>query len=94
MSRALGGMLGEFSEEIHKNVGDDIHALLTPEFSTTGPVERAAAQVVLMDTFKEYFESMVMSSCGIPEITLEGTTEDWKKLQDKTLSLASGGRMQ
>ena len=50
------GVFGDFSEEIRKNVGDEIHSLLTPEFSTTGPVERAAAPIVLMDAFKEYFE--------------------------------------
>lgn len=82
------GVLGDFSEEIRKNVGDEIHSLLTPEFSTTGPVERAAAQVVMMDTFKEYFEYKVGTMCGIPEITLEGTVDDWKKLREKTLSLA------
>ena len=78
---------GQFSEEIRKNVGDESHSALTPEFTTTGPVERAAAQVVLMDTFKEYFEYTVMTLCGIPEITLEGTTEDWIKLREKALSL-------
>ena len=82
------GALGDFSEEIRKNVGNEIHGILTPEFSTTGPVERAAAQVVMMDAFKEYFEYMCMTMCGIPEITLEGTVEDWKKLREKALSLA------
>ena len=82
------GVFGDFSDEIRKNVGDEIHSLLTPEFSTTGPVERAAAQIVLMDAFKEYFEYEVQTSCGIPEITLEGTVDDWKKLREKTLSLA------
>ena len=82
------GALGLFSEEIRKNIGDDIHSLLTPEFSTTGPVEKAAAQVVMMDAFKEYFSYYAMTLCGIPEITLEGSVEDWKKLYDKTLGLA------
>ena len=48
------GALRDFSEEIRKNVGNEIHGILTPEFSTTGPVERTAAQVVMMDAFKEY----------------------------------------
>ena len=48
----------EFSEQIRKHVGDKTHALLTPEFSTTGPTEKAAAQVVLMDSFKKYFSFM------------------------------------
>ena len=42
----------------------------------------------MMDAFKEYFEYYFSTLCGIPEITLEGTVDDWKKLQVKTLSLA------
>ncbi len=80
--------LDTFSEGIRKNVGDEIHSLLTPDFSTTGPVEKAASQVVLMDTFKEYFEYICMTMCGIPSVTLEGTVDDWVKLRDKTLSLS------
>ena len=81
-------VFGAFSEQIQENVGDEIHSLLTPDFSTTGPVERAASQIVLMDTFKEYFEYTVVTLCGIPTITLEGTVEDWETLREKTLSLS------
>ena len=83
-----GRALGKFSDAIREHVGDEIHSLLTPEFSTTGPVERAAAQVVLMNTFKEYFEYICTTICGIPSVTLEGTVDDWKKLREKTLSLS------
>ena len=48
----------EFSEQIRKHIGDKTHDLLTPEYSTTGPVEKAAAQVVLMDSFKKYFRKI------------------------------------
>lgn len=78
----------EFSEQIRKHIGMKLHDVLTPEFSTTGPVERAAAQVVLMDCFKPYFDYTLMTLCGIPEITLVGTVEDWKKLRDKAHDLA------
>ena len=77
-----------FSEQIRQHVGDETHDLLTPEFTTTGPNEKAAAQVVLMDTLKEYFQFEFVTRCGIPEITLEGTVDDWKKLREKTLGLA------
>ncbi len=83
--------LGMFSEEIRKNVGDEMHGLLTPEFSTTGPVERASAQIVMMDAFKEYFSYMFCTRCGIPEVTLEGTVEDWVSLRERTLQLERFG---
>ena len=62
-----------FSEQIREHVGPETHDLLTPDFTTTGPNERAAAQVVLM---KNYFEYELYTRCGIPEITLEGTVDD------------------
>ena len=57
-----------FTDQIRQHVGENVHDLLLPNFSTTGPVEKAAAQVVLMDTFKAYFTYMCCSMCGIPEI--------------------------
>ena len=77
----------QFSKEIRKHIGDETHDLLTPNFTTTGPVERAAAQVVLMDCFKQYFRYRMVCICGIPEITLKGTVEDWKSLHEKAMSL-------
>lgn len=78
----------KFSLQIQENVGKEIHDMLTPDFTTTGPIEKAAAQVVLMDTFKEYFEYRCCTSCGIPEFILEGTVEDWTKLRKKANDLA------
>ena len=83
-----GDVLDLFSEGIRHNVGDKTHDLLTPTFSTTGPVERAASQIVLMNCFKEYFLYQMVCICGIPEVTLEGTPEDWSLLRDKALSLS------
>ena len=77
-----------FSDQIRKHVGDKTHDLLTPTFSTTGPNERAAAQVVLMDCFKQYFRYAMYCVCGIPSITLEGTVDDWILLREKALGLA------
>ncbi len=78
----------EFSAQIRQHVGKKTHDLLTPDFSTTGPTEKAAAQVVLMDCFKEYFSYTCNTSCGIPEITLEGTVDDWVKLREKVCGIS------
>ena len=78
----------EFSVQIRSHIGDKTHNLLTPSFTTTGPVEKAAAEIVLMNAFKEYFDYRCATSCGIPEITLMGTVNDWKQLREKTLGLA------
>lgn len=83
-------VMHEFSEQIRAHVGEGIHLFL-PCFSTTGQVERAAAEIVLLDAMRSYFNCHVNSYCGIPAITLEGTPEDWKSLVDRVQSFRELG---
>lgn len=76
-----------FAKEIQGHIGDR-HDLLTANFSTTGPIERAASQVVLMDAMKHYFSYGVMTCCGVPEITLLGTPDDWRSIQTRARAFA------
>ena len=63
-----------FSDQIAGHVGK-LRDLVVADFSTTGPLERAATEVLLMDTFQGYFEYEMMCGCGIPQITLRGTPD-------------------
>ena len=78
-----------FSAAIRQHIGETAHDLLVPQFSTTGVHETAALEIVLMDAMQSYFTYVNGYSCGIPEITLEGETEDWEKLSDSVQSLVS-----
>jgi hypothetical protein len=60
---------------------------LTADFSTTGPIERVAQSVVLMDVLAPYYSYEVVCICGIPEIRLAGTPEDWELLCRKVEGL-------
>ena len=73
------GCFAEFSAKIREHVGKPVDMVVS-NFSTTGPVERAASEVVLMDAMQAYFEYSVMTMCGIPEVTLLGTPADWKSI--------------
>jgi len=75
----------EFSTAIRSHVGPDIDRFL-PAFTTTGPVERAACEVVLLDTMQSFFIYELETICGIPSITLEGTQEDWQTLAERVQS--------
>lgn len=77
------GAFGEFSARIKEHIGAANHAMIVSDFSTTGEVERAASEVVLMDAMQSYFEYGMMTMCGIPDIELAGTVEDWEKLRHK-----------
>lgn len=84
-------VFGEFSAKIRQHIGEATHQLLLPTFSTTGLVERAAAEIVLLEGVQSYFEYEFVTLCGIPKIKLEGTTADWQELLQKTKPLASFG---
>lgn len=84
-------VFGEFSGQIRGHIGEATHDLLLPNFSTTGAVEKAAAQVVLMDAMKSYFSYEFHTRCGIPQIALEGAKEDWEKLAERTRGIGRFG---
>ncbi|KAF0508341.1 hypothetical protein F8M41_018781 [Gigaspora margarita] len=65
----------------------DLVQLLECDFSTTTSSSLAASRIVLLDAVKSYFDYMVLLLCGIPKVTLEGTLEDWTKIQKKITKL-------
>ena len=82
------GAFNEFSQLIEQNTGKGLLDLVTSEFSTTTPVEKAAFQVTLMDAMKNYFSYSSTTMCGIPRITLEGSVADWESIERKAQELA------
>jgi hypothetical protein len=80
-----------FSTAIREVVGPRTHALLLADFSTTGPAERAASEVVLMGAMQSYFRYRCDTFCGIPAVTLEGTVEDWENILRRVQALAGYG---
>jgi hypothetical protein len=81
----------EFARQLRKHIGDETHAFFTKCFSTTGPVEQAAGQVVLMDAAQAYFTYHTLTLCGIPSVTLEGTSEDWGAVREHAQLLSRFG---
>jgi len=80
-------VFSEFSAQIRRHMGPSIARFL-PDFTTTGPVERAAAEVVLMEAMRSYFAYEEDTLCGIPAITLEGSPEDWQAVADRAEAFA------
>lgn len=77
-----------FRTAIAREIGQGPAALLTCDFSTTSDVERAASEILLMDTYAPYFDFSVACVCGIPEITLLGVTKDWREIRERIDLLA------
>lgn len=79
-----------FSDQIGVQVGK-LKDLVSARFSTTTAKEAAAFDVCLMDTFQGYFEYVMHCGCGIPEITLLGTPEDWASMISRVRHLSEYG---
>jgi hypothetical protein len=78
----------EFTKQLTEHTNGEIINLLSSDFTTTTPVEKVASEITIMEAMKPYFEYIVFYAvCGIPEITLQGTTKDWQKILDKTEQL-------
>ncbi|MCW8140939.1 MAG: DUF4419 domain-containing protein [Planctomycetota bacterium] len=75
-------VFGAFSDAISRAVGRK-RDLVVADFSTTGPAERAASEIVLLDAMQSYFSYELRTFCGIPRITLLGTTDDWRSIQER-----------
>jgi hypothetical protein len=83
--------IGEFSAQIREASDPVLHETLLCDFSTTTPFVRTASEVALMDTFERYFEYQMMCICGIPEVTLQGTPDDWRRMRARIEVLATFG---
>ena len=81
-----------FSNQMREHTKNGIVDLMTADFTTTGPVERMVTQATIMESLKSYFEYIIIETgCGIPQITLTGTTRDWERVLEKTLKLREFG---
>lgn len=78
----------QFTAQIGQYLKTDISNVIITDFSTTTPTEKAVFELTLMEAMSEFFEYRAISLCGIPEITLLGTVEDWEKIVKHTENLA------
>jgi hypothetical protein len=81
------GTFGKFSDKLSEYIGKK-RDLVVSNFSTTGLIEKAASEIVLMDSMKSYFKYAVRTSCGIPTIILTGTVEDWQNIRTRVDNLS------
>lgn len=82
----------DFTALIKKYTKDGIADVITSDFSTSGVNEQIASRVTLMESMKSYFKYIaIYVSCGIPNITLKGTPDDWRKVLKKTKQLKKYG---
>lgn len=84
------GCFDEFSEKIKDYIGPK-RDLIVGNFSSTSIVQRVSSEIVLMDAMSEYFNYGISTLCGIPQVTLTGSVEDWEIIRDKVNAFSEFG---
>ena len=81
-------VISQFADGIAEKTNNNLYNTLVSDFSTTTITEKVASQITIMKSVESYFDFIVMRIiCGIPQVTLLGTPDDWRKVKDKTLQL-------
>lgn len=78
-----GQLIPSFSDSIKHFVYPAWYNSYAQSFSTTDSIDQFSFQVALLNSVDHYFDFYAETECGIPSITLTGTTEDWRKIENK-----------
>jgi len=76
-------VFGEFADNIKARVKTDVYDVIIDSTSVATQTSRIVSEITLMDAMKSYFKYRVETMCGIPQITLVGSSEDWEMLREK-----------
>lgn len=79
--------LGLIEDELRRLVPMDMDQFL-PEFSTITPQARYAMLAAFCESASHYY-SYSTFMCGIPEIKIEGTTDDWALLKARAIEVSN-----
>lgn len=77
-----------FRRQIAQFTSPELSERVTARFSGTDAAAQVAFDISLMHAMKAYFHYGIGIVCGIPEITLEGTPEDWQQMEERAQALA------
>ena len=71
------GVFAEFEGKIVARSHDGVVSIFSHAFSSSQAAEVATRRVTLMKTVSPFYRYEVFTECGIPEIHLYGTPQDW-----------------
>jgi hypothetical protein len=81
-------VVDEFTKQIREYTKQGIADKLVANFTTTTNESKVVSQIVLMDAMQKYFEFHFSTFCGIPEVRLQGTKQDWESIKTKANQLS------
>lgn len=83
-----GDVFPMFNGKLREKVPAGIMDHMLPGFTTATAESDCASMISFMDAASPFYDYRVMTRCGLPEIRLLGTPEDWQKLKNAAAALA------
>merc|ERR1711874_188270 len=77
-------MISQITENINT---PEYTSLMKADFSQSTSVDRIVNNIMLMYSFKEYFEYRMRMMCGIPGVVMLGSEDDWLRLLEKLVKV-------
>lgn len=77
-----------FAAQIVEDMGPGLRNLLSCDFTTSTELDRQVADVVLLSALERYYDFVLCGVCGIPEVELLGTVDDWRRIRERLDVLA------
>ncbi len=77
-----------FSQQVGERTGK-LREIVVCDFTTTDATARVVSEIALLSAVQPYFAYQLVTLCGIPEITLTGTPDDWRAVRSRAARLAS-----
>lgn len=69
-----------FTIGVKEEIGYEKYNILLSPFSTTKALQQVAMEINFLGIYENYYSYLMMTLCGIPEIKLSGSKEDWQQL--------------
>lgn len=76
-------LINQITTKIKENTKGEISNWFQCNFSTTTQKIKTISQLILMGGMKDYFGYKMSLCCGIPQMTLRGTKQDWMEIKNR-----------
>eukprot|EP00475_Leptophrys_vorax_P038314 TRINITY_DN6729_c0_g1_i1.p1 TRINITY_DN6729_c0_g1~~TRINITY_DN6729_c0_g1_i1.p1 ORF type:complete len:352 (+),score=75.37 TRINITY_DN6729_c0_g1_i1:68-1123(+) len=88
LSKDVGVMAQMMVAKMRAHLKDEsVVEWILPSFSTTCDKDLAVFSIMAMGTMKHYFSYKMSFMCGLPEVTLLGTVQDWEAIRTRVQRL-------
>ncbi len=81
--------ISEIYDTLYLKLPEATKTAFDVDFSTSTAIDKFVSKTMLMAISSEYYTYTIMTLCGIPQIVIKGTKEDWEKLKSTFDNLAN-----